>query len=144
MRARLRGEACFRRLDRDALACTEEGVLTLANGARLRAVRRYVYRRDGDALLVEFADGPDAGRRYVRLDVAHGGDDAAGIDAAAKCWRATDRHLCGRDLYQADYRFHGFDERPEARRIVQRTRVEGPRKAYAIVTLLRPLSRDVG
>lgn len=145
MGARLRGEARFQRLDDDALAYSEEGTLVLANGARVRAVRHYVYRLDGIALLVEFADGPDAGRRYLRFDaaadgagrIARSGRDAG---AAGSDWRAADQHQCGRDLYEAAYRFRGFDGGDAARRIVQRTTVTGPRKGYAIVTLLRPRS----
>ncbi|MGI4860077.1 MAG: DUF6314 family protein [Janthinobacterium lividum] len=147
MRARLHGEARFRRLGEDRLAYAEEGTLVLANGARMRAVRRYVYRLEGAALLVEFADGPDAGRRYLRFDAveARGGQSEkhpargrAG-DLPGAGWRGSDRHSCGRDLYEAAYRFRGFDDTDAARRIVQRTAVSGPRKAYAIVTLLRPL-----
>lgn len=142
MRARLHGEARFRRLEEDVLAYAEEGTLTLANGARVRAVRHYVYRLDGAALLVEFADGPDAGRRYLRFAAAgDAGHPVAGRDdgsATGADWHAADQHLCGRDLYEAVYRFRGFDADDAMRRMVQRTTVTGPRKAYAIVTLLRP------
>ncbi|MGI4983475.1 MAG: DUF6314 family protein, partial [Janthinobacterium lividum] len=83
MRARLHGEARFQRLGDDRLAYAEEGTLVLANGARLRAVRRYVYRLEGSALQVEFADGPDTGRRYLRFD-AVGTEDAQSGEHAVR------------------------------------------------------------
>ncbi|MCY0389630.1 DUF6314 family protein [Robbsia sp. Bb-Pol-6] len=138
MRARLRGAARFQRLDGDTLAYTEEGMLELASGVRVRAVRRYVYRLAGSAVQVEFADGPDRGRRYLRFEIMTEGEpDARRGRAGRPDWQGVDQHLCGRDLYRAAYRFHGFGGAGAARRIVQRTTVEGPRKAYAIVTLLR-------
>ena len=141
---RLTGVAYFDPVENGVLAYREEGRLRLRGGAAVKAVRRYRYRLDDDALLIEFADGPDAGRRFLRLDAVDDEDDAEeGGEHPSRPgngWRVADNHLCGRDLYQAEYRFEGFDQTARAgEKIVQRTAVNGPRKDYAIVTVLRRL-----
>lgn len=155
---RLTGVAYFEPVEDGVLAYREEGRLRLRGGAAVKAVRQYRYRLDDDALLIEFADGPDAGQRFLRLETADETADAS-VDMLADepveraegrakpgeqaervdtRWHVADNHLCGRDLYQALYRFDGFDQPVRAdEKIVQRTVVNGPRKDYAIVTVLR-------
>jgi hypothetical protein len=194
---RLRGTVSIQREDDDTLLYSEAGTLTLRNGTTVNAVRRYRYKLDDDALLIEFADGPDSGRRFIRLDTGlHAPDDGdaenaiggllnedadgapektgkaalrASMSAAAAVtadvsspmesdhagpaahaggrsgrdvWSAEDDHLCGRDLYQALYRFKGFGGDAVRRTLVQRTIVSGPRKDYAIISVLQRNDSD--
>lgn len=154
---RLQGRAHFERIDEHVFAYREQGVLRLRNGATVNAVRRYRYRLDGAALTIDFDDGPNAGSRFLRLEAEReneggaDGDKEGGLRARPDTWSAVDHHLCGKDLYQALHRFEGFAKRGEpadparqrtaqSRRIVQWTSVNGPRKDYAIVTVLHAVS----
>jgi len=139
------GMATFTRLDAASMAYVESGELVLRDGARLKAVRRYLYRLEDDgACVIDFADGPDKGRRFLRFP-----DARAGTAGGASSGNGTmkDDHLCGRDLYQVQYRFLGFKAETlsvqahepglDKRILLQRTVVSGPRKDYAIVSRLQ-------
>ncbi len=103
----------------------------------------------GDADRRRMDDGDDRDDRYEQDGRDERGQydpprvDEAGLAASHSDWIAMDHHLCGRDLYQAVYRLHGFAQPGPARpRIVQRTTVTGPRKDYAIVSVLRRWSNE--
>lgn len=142
---RLAGMATFTRIDAASMAYMETGELLLRDGTRLKAVRRYVYRMETDgACVIEFADGPDSGRRFLRFSQALSENAAEKAAAEASgSWTVADDHLCGRDLYQAEYRFLNFTTGPSAAQacekpvLLQRTLVSGPRKDYAIVSRLQ-------
>lgn len=90
-------------------------------------------RDSRDSVLAGSADGH---RRGELSDVGRAASDSD--------WIAVDHHLCGRDLYQAAFRLHGFAQAdPIRHRIVQRTTVTGPRKDYAIVSVLRRIPDGV-
>lgn len=76
--------------DAEGLRYEEEGLLTLGDAPALRATRAYLWRPDGDAIAVLFADG----RPFHRFRP----------EGAA---RGTD-HPCGRDLYRVAYDFSAW------------------------------------
>jgi hypothetical protein len=146
------GVATFTRLDAVSMVYVESGELVLRDGTRLKAVRRYLYRLEDDGTCaIDFADGPDQGRRFLRFSEAHAETRFDGIATGAggesDNWTMTDDHLCGRDLYQVQYRFLGFKGGTSSAQaygraldkqfLLQRTVVSGPRKDYAIVSRLR-------
>lgn len=115
---RLVGVATFTRIGATTLAYLESGELVLRDGTQLKAVRRYLYRlEEDDGCVIEFADGPDAGRRYLRLSPTHAESIAEeAVGKARGSWTVADDHLCGRDLYQAEYRFLGCTTAPSEAR----------------------------
>jgi hypothetical protein len=114
----LHGEAVFVPDGEGALAYRESGVLTLADGGEFSAYREYLYRVSGDSVLVEFADGPDVGKRFVRMKFL----------PADRGLQASDIHLCGGDTYQVTYRILG----PATFEVS--IKVRGPAKAYELVS----------
>ena len=116
------GMATFTRIDEATMSYKEFGELVLRDGTRLKAERRYLYRLEDDAWVIEFADGPDSGRRFLRFtsislektqkeDGRETSGRKWGEREASGRWSVADDHLCGRDLYQAEYRFSGFTQR---------------------------------
>jgi hypothetical protein len=118
--ASLKGSASFTPAGPQTLAYRETGQLTHADGSRTEAYRNYVYRLAGDALEIDFGDGPDKGTLFVRLEVS-----------AAAPFTASATHHCGDDIYAVRYRF----DLPAA--FETDITVAGPKKAY------RALSRYV-
>lgn len=117
--ADLVGEAIFKPVDTVSVSYREQGLLTLANGQTLNTVRHYLYRFKERSILVEFADGPNLGDRFVELRFI---EDAQGV------MTAQDIHQCGNDAYHVRYHLQSLD--------AFRTDigVQGPRKAYTAVT----------
>lgn len=116
------GEASFTPEPDGRVLYQERGVLTLRDGRTGDAHRRYRFGREGDAVVIDFADGFDAGRRFVSLRFA---PDASGWLTA----RAL--HPCGPDMYDVLYRL----DPPDA--YETDVVLKGPRKDYRIVTRFR-------
>ncbi len=110
---RLDGTTLFRR-DGSRLIQEEEGVLRLAQGALLRATRRYLWTGRPDRLEVGFEDGRPF--HTVPLGVA----------------RPEASHLCPPDRYEVAY---DVADMTEWRAV---WRVSGPGKAYVMTSVLRP------
>jgi hypothetical protein len=89
----------------------EEGLLTLADGPPLRATRAYLWRPDGDAVAVLFADG----RPFHRFTGTGQGTD----------------HPCGADLYRVLYDFSPWPAWSAT------WSVSGPAKDYVMRSLYR-------
>jgi hypothetical protein len=100
-------------------AWREEGDLRLASGTRLRAHRRYAYRIDAAARVIEcfYDDGPQAGQLLHRFAFGQ------------RQRLARHRHECAPDLYLAKLRLAG----PDCFQLSYRVR--GPRKDYAMSTI---------
>jgi hypothetical protein len=113
------GMARFREAGPEELRYREEGRLTLTSGVTVTAHREYRYVLEPGAIRVLLVPAGDT------LHVLH-----PAPASGAGVLTASDIHLCGDDAYAGEYRFVGSD------RIVIRMRVRGPRKDYAIVTLL--------
>ena len=100
----------------EELVYLEEGTLRLGSGPALRATRRYLWRREGALVAVDFGDG----RPFHRFDAA------AALPAA--------RHDCAPDLYRVTYDFSAW---PCWR---SHWAVTGPRKDYTMISDYRPAS----
>jgi hypothetical protein len=95
----------------------EFGELTLRNGERLRAERRYVYEAMDGGFMVRFHETGEIFERAVFVEQEHGG------------WKASANHLCDKDLYESEYRF------PMDGTFAVRHAVRGPKKDYLIRTI---------
>lgn len=114
----LHGDAVFAAVGEGALAYRESGLLSLRDGSELSAYRQYLYRLNEDRIVVEFADGPDIGKRFLILSFSR---TVRGLEA-------IDVHICGYDTYHATYRILG----PAAFEVI--IVVHGPAKAYELVS----------
>lgn len=117
--ATMRGTAQFTRVSPDVLSYEETGWLTLGNGNVLQSTRRYRFRAQQDGMVIDFDDGPDAGKIFVTLTFA---------TTATTDMVAADRHHCGDDVYAVQYKLrlpHAYDT------VVS---VTGPKKDYRITT----------
>ena len=118
----LTGEAVFRPRGEDELLYEERGELQMEGLAPLMAERRYVWRRDeGSWIAIHFEDG----RLFHRLNLAQ--------------TMPFDTHFCTPDVYDMVYDLRGWPNWH------CRTRVEGPRKTYRLVSryaYLRALDSD--
>jgi hypothetical protein len=122
--ATLRGTASLRPDGLDALVYEESGRLTLSDGRVLQAARSYRYRFAAGAIAIDFGDGPDKGRLFVKLDFGSLiGERAEGSDI----------HYCGADVYRVRYRLN----LPAA--FETDIAVSGPNKAYRAVSRYRRL-----
>lgn len=111
--ARFDGVACFV-AEGAGLAYREEGRLAMPGQAPVRAGRRYLWRAGGGGVIeVAFHDGGPFHR----------------IDMAAPT--PSDRHHCGRDVYDVAYDFAAWPV------WAVRWRVTGPRKDYRIRSVYR-------
>jgi hypothetical protein len=110
------GTAVFIGRDNGRFDYAEHGQLTLANGDRLDAERRYIFKKGAEGFTVLFAETPPRLFHCIAL-VRHG----ANLVGAAT-------HLCAHDRYDSRYEFH-----PDGSFIVKH-RVRGPRKRYVITT----------
>jgi hypothetical protein len=132
---RFEGRAVFRPDGPDRLAYEEHGDMILADGNRFEATRRYVYDWIGDGIhgriVVRFDDGPNRGNVFLSLDLQSADDAARPIEA-------RDCHLCGKDVYDAVYRF------VDANRFEFTCRVRGPRKDYVLRTAYNRMSAGDG
>jgi hypothetical protein len=81
-----RGDGCF--------AYAEHGELTLANGCRLAAERRYLFEEGIDGFTVWFPEAPP--RLFHRIALRRAGQALIGGGL----------HLCGDDRYDSRYAFH--------------------------------------
>lgn len=115
------GMAVFSRMSPLRYAYAEQGELLLSTGARVRGTRDYLYSLETPSLAIYFADGPNAGQPFQRLER---------FEQITGGLRASARHQCGDDLYEGVYIFGGNDMT-----IVQS--VIGPRKDYTIATHYR-------
>lgn len=97
----------------------EAGRLRLDIGESFDATRRYSYRALPTGFAIFFSEAPPRLFHEVRLEPAPEG------------LRGQATHLCGNDLYRTDYVF-----RPDGSFSVRHA-IQGPRKAYAIVTCYR-------
>jgi hypothetical protein len=95
---------------------TERGELTLANGCRLDAERRYLFDEAIDGFTVWFLEAPP--RLFHRIALCRTGPALIGGGL----------HLCGDDRYDSRYAFHA-----DGWFSVRHT-VAGPHKDYAIET----------
>ena len=111
------GEAVLAPIDATRLHYEEQGVLTLADGQRLAASRRYVFALEGGQIGVYFDEQPL--RLFHRLDFARIADGS---------FLAKARHLCGTDDYLSTYAITSEDA------FAVTHRVAGPRKAYLMST----------
>lgn len=107
---RFSGVARFTR-DADGLHLTEEGRLDLGK-ASFKATRAYLWRADGDAIAVLFADG----RAFHRFTPQGAADSA---------------HWCDPDQYDVTYDFTRWPVWTSA------WRVRGPRKDYVMQSTYR-------
>jgi len=108
------GEATFTEIRKDTLQYIEHGVLTLENGEILTDVqKRYIYKREGDAIAVYFDDGPDKGKLFHRLVF-----NDEGVAEAS--------HDCPPDTYKTKMHAISSEE------FTLTHDVSGPRKAYQI------------
>jgi len=107
----LTGEASFRHHAAGELLYEERGTLVMEGLSPLVAERRYRWRREtGNFVAVHFEDG----RPFHLIDLAEP--------------RPFDRHLCSPDTYEMTYdltRWPAWE---------CRTRVEGPRKDYRMLS----------
>ena len=94
----------------------EHGVLTLADGHRLDAMRRYRFEPSGDGFNVWFAGCPAL--LFHRVAVRPAGSKLVG----------NARHLCGDDLYESRYELRADGSFSVCHAVA------GPRKRYAIDT----------
>jgi hypothetical protein len=124
-RATLRGEATFEFLSDGRLAYSETGMLSLSDGRALNVYRNYIYRSEGNDVVVEFADGPGKGKVFVHLNFANGQGDFL---------EAHDVHYCGRDTYRVAYILKWPDE------FGTDIEVTGPQKAYLAASRYRRMS----
>ncbi|WP_246731784.1 DUF6314 family protein [Methylocapsa sp. S129] len=122
--ATLEGVASFLPDGPGALLYRESGQLTLADGRALQAARSYRYRFLAGAVAIDFADGSDKGRLFVRL--------AFGPSATAQA-EASAIHHCGADVYRVLYRL----SLPSA--FETDIAVSGPNKAYRAISRYRRL-----
>ena len=111
------GEAVLAPIDDTRLQYEERGILTLADGQRLAASRRYVFALEGGQIGVYFDEQPQ--RLFHRLDFAYAGAGTA---------RAGADHHCGLDGYRSTYAIQSNDAFSVTHR------VSGPRKCYAMTT----------
>ena len=111
------GEAVLAPIDATRLHYEEQGVLTLADGQRLAASRRYVFALEGGQIGVYFDEQPQ--RLFHRLDFAYAGAGTA---------RAAADHHCGLDGYRSTYAIQSNDAFSVTHR------VSGPPKCYAMTT----------
>jgi hypothetical protein len=99
--ARMTGRAVFAEEPGGSVLYREEGMLTLGTGTTINAHRQYRFREADGALLIDFADGADHGRRFVTLRFSGEG-----------LLVAHDVHPCGPDWYDVTYRLslpHSFE-----------------------------------
>jgi Family of unknown function (DUF6314) len=122
--ATLRGAASLLPDGPGALLYKETGQLTLPDGRTLEAYRSYRYRVVADAIEIDFGDGPDKGRLFVKLVFGQG--TAGWAEASAV-------HYCGADVYGVHYRLN----LPAA--FETDIAVSGPSKAYRAVSRYRRL-----
>jgi hypothetical protein len=122
--ATLRGAASLLPDGPGALLYKETGRLTLPDGRSLEAYRSYRYRFVAGAVEIDFDDGPDRGRLFVRL--VFGPLTAGRAEASAV-------HYCGADAYHVHYRLN----LPAA--FETDIAVSGPSKAYRAVSRYRRL-----
>ncbi|MGJ8622196.1 MAG: DUF6314 family protein [Yoonia sp.] len=112
------GQAVLTQTDPDQLDYAEAGTLTLATGAQMTAVRRYLWTFGRDCVAVCFDDG-----RPFHSFVPDG--HAAGTD-----------HPCGADFYQVRYDFTRWPAWSAV------WTVTGPRKDYVMTTHYARISPD--
>jgi len=98
--------------DGKGLRQTETGVLHYGTAPPMQASRTYLWRQDGDGLLIEFEDG----RPFHRI-----GPDGL-----------SDSHWCPPDMYDVTYDLTGWPH------WVQTWRVSGPRKDSTLVSRFSP------
>lgn len=119
--ARMAGTACFAPEGNDILNYREAGRLTLGDGSRFEAHRRYVYRLEEGQIAVYFADG---GRDRELFHVL----DFAARQAAGQPVIANGQHNCSADQYRIRHNFIARDS------FEQEIAVQGPRKRYQSFT----------
>lgn len=115
---RFDGEAVATRRSDDRFGWRETGVMRLVNGTRSEAHRGLVFAQGPGWLEIWYADGPNAGTRMHRFDLAVG----------PRAWHV---HSCAPDTYAASLRISG----PGIFQLGYT--VTGPRKAYRMSTLYR-------
>jgi hypothetical protein len=118
--ATLDGEAWLVPINAVSLSYREAGRLTLPNGHILEAHRRYLYRRVGHAIEIDFDDGPDQGRLFVSLSFR-----GPALNEAQAV------HRCGGDMYEVCYRL------APPFRFETDIKIAGPRKKYRIMSRYR-------
>jgi hypothetical protein len=110
------GTAVFTHRGDDCFAYAEHGELTLANGCRLDAERRYLFEEAIDGFTVWFPEAQP--RLFHRVALRREGEALIGGGL----------HLCGDDRYDSRYAFHADGW------FSVRHAVGGPHKRYAIET----------
>lgn len=124
--ARFAGRAEVRDIGGGAFAWREAGELRLADGAVLKAERRYLYQLGPETGVIEirFDDGPHPGGLLHRFV----------FDGPART--ARHRHPCPPDVYDAKLTLI------DAGRFCLTYRVSGPRKDYVMNSSYRRIGRD--
>ncbi len=110
----LEGQVAFTTIGDANLMYHEAGTLTLENGARLEATRRYLWEFQRDTVVVTFDDGRPF-HQFVPAGHAEGSD-----------------HPCGEDFYTVRYDFTAW---PQWKAVWT---VKGPRKDYVSTSTYRP------
>jgi hypothetical protein len=108
----------FSKVAPNTLDYYEKGRLSLANGKRLNAEKRYTYLLGNGVIEVRFADGVNQGEHFVFMQFPSFQDEPWPIESA------EDTHLCLLDTYKAIFRFDSEDE------FSVTYVVHGPRKGY--------------
>ncbi|MFT0891039.1 DUF6314 family protein [Pseudochelatococcus sp. G4_1912] len=117
----MNGIARFAPIEGDISRYYEEGTLETSDGTQpsISFSRRYLYCAEPNGLVIFFDETPR--RLFQRFTTIKTGDG----------WEGAAEHACAPDTYRSLYRFelpHGF---------AITHHVEGPRKAYTIITNYR-------
>jgi hypothetical protein len=112
------GIAEFIQVSPDILEYYEKGRLSLANGKRLDAEKRYTYLLQDGTIEVRFADGMNDGQHFVFIEFPTFQEQPWPIESA------EDTHICRLDTYKAVFRFESPDSFSTTYNVC------GPRKGY--------------
>jgi hypothetical protein len=109
------GTARFERSGDSSFDFHEEGILILSTAVQLRAERRWKWQLLGRAsMVVRYPEDRNL-EIYHHIDMAQTSD----------CWKGSAEHLCGADVYCADYILKPGE-------IIIKHDISGPRKSLAI------------
>lgn len=118
--SRFEGSGEFRSYGLDIRDLDEQGFLCLPDGGSHRAMGRWRWQLDAPSTLLVRYPPERGGAIYHRCVLAPFADG----------WTGSGEHLCGADIYRADYRFRHAE-------IDIVHHVKGPRKDYSIHAMMR-------
>jgi hypothetical protein len=118
--SRFEGSGEFRSYSSEIRDLDEQGLLCLPDGGSHRAMGRWRWQIDAPSTLLVRYPVERGGAIYHRCVLA----------PLADGWTGSGEHLCGADVYLADYRFRNAE-------IDIVHHVKGPRKDYSIHAMMR-------